>query len=195
MLNKSQLRQHIRSTRLSLSPSFRQQAARDIADRLLSHPCFTQPQLVGCYCADDNEVETHFILQALLHQYGIVYLPVVKKKQLYFYDYRPKAMVQNQFGIKEPDSTVCCQIPLQDLTVFLMPLVAFDVNCQRLGRGGGFYDRALAPIISGRTRPLLLGLAYECQKVEDCYAEPHDIRLDAVLTEQGWYQSADDQAQ
>jgi 5-formyltetrahydrofolate cyclo-ligase len=71
-----------------------------------------------------------------------------------------------------------------DPDVILVPLAGFDRRGHRLGYGAGHYDRALARLIAARPR-LVLGLAYAAQAVDAVPAEPHDRRLDAVLTETG----------
>ena len=70
-----------------------------------------------------------------------------------------------------------------------MPLVGFDLNGYRLGMGGGFYDTSLAYLRrrSAWKKPFLMGIAYECQKVETLPRDPWDIPLDAVLTEKKLY--------
>ena len=71
----------------------------------------------------------------------------------------------------------------------LAPLVVFDGNCNRIGMGGGFYDRSFAfrknPAI---TRPRLIGVAHETQKVEHIVPEQWDVQLDMIVTEQMLYQ-------
>jgi len=69
--------------------------------------------------------------------------------------------------------------------ILLVPLSAFDHTGQRIGYGGGYYDRAIALLRrKGRARRLI-GIAFDCQEVPSVPAEPHDVRLDAVLTESG----------
>jgi len=71
------------------------------------------------------------------------------------------------------------------LDVVFVPLVGFDDQCNRIGMGKGFYDRALA-FRRGRTRtrqPLLVGLAFECQRVDALPVQPHDVALDRLVTE------------
>jgi 5-formyltetrahydrofolate cyclo-ligase len=73
-----------------------------------------------------------------------------------------------------------------------MPLVGFDANCNRLGMGGGFYDRTLAYLRLRRCwrRPLLIGIAHECQRVERLETNTWDVPLDLVVTEERIYRRA-----
>ena len=67
----------------------------------------------------------------------------------------------------------------QALDVILVPLVAFDAQCRRLGHGAGYYDRYLA-----QTDALRIGVGFACQKVDAIYALPHDIAMDLIVTEE-----------
>jgi 5-formyltetrahydrofolate cyclo-ligase len=90
----------------------------------------------------------------------------------------------NKFSIREPKPDVTAiALPVQ-LDVIFMPLVAFDAQGQRLGMGGGFYDRTLATLPQDSQKPLLVGLAHQCQQVETVPTEPWDVPLPLVLTPQ-----------
>jgi len=98
-------------------------------------------------------------------------------------------MRRNRFGIPEPGR--CDRIGAAWMTLILLPLVAFDASGNRLGMGGGHYDRALQ---FRRRRshwrgPLLVGLAFDVQQSEPLPIERWDVRLDAVITESGirWF--------
>ena len=89
------------------------------------------------------------------------------------------------FGILEPvDGEV---VPLADHDAVLVPLVAFDEHCHRIGQGGGYYDRALASLPGGsdRSRPATIGVAYWFQQVARIPHDPWDVPLDAVATDRG----------
>ena len=94
-------------------------------------------------------------------------------------------MTRNRFNIEEPtlDSTAIIELTAHDC--LLMPLVGFDAKGNRLGMGGGFYDRTLAPLqrlCDGPPRPLLIGVAHDCQQVPVLPIEPWDIPLDVIIT-------------
>lgn len=87
-------------------------------------------------------------------------------------------LVTSRFGVTEPTE----ETPLVTPDLVLVPLLAFDRTGARLGYGGGFYDVTLAALRS--SGPVFaLGLAYAAQEIEVVPTEPHDVRLDAVLTE------------
>jgi len=70
-------------------------------------------------------------------------------------------------------------------TLMLMPLAAFDDEGHRIGYGGGFYDRAIAKLRDKGRMPRLIGIAFECQRVDAVPHEAHDIPLPAIITENG----------
>ena len=93
-------------------------------------------------------------------------------------------LAANAYGIEEP---VAGGRPLSTLSldVVLTPLVAFDGNGNRLGMGGGYYDRHFGAAPTS-LRPLLIGVAHQLQCAPSLPAAPWDVPLDAVLTESGW---------
>jgi 5-formyltetrahydrofolate cyclo-ligase len=96
----------------------------------------------------------------------------------------------NRLGIHEPEGS--STIGARWLDVVFLPLVGFDAHGVRLGMGGGYYDRAFAFRLWRKVwhAPRLIGLAYSFQQVERLTAAPHDVRLDAVVTEERIVQCA-----
>lgn len=86
-------------------------------------------------------------------------------------------MTQDPYGIPVPDGSEVL-VP----EVVLLPLVAFDEACFRLGYGGGFFDRTLAALVPC---PVAVGVGFELARVRSIGPQPHDIPLDAVVTEAG----------
>jgi len=89
-------------------------------------------------------------------------------------------VISGRFGIREPISQ-CPTIPLSKLDLALVPGVAFDLRCRRLGRGKGFYDRLLADASGVRC-----GVAFDEQIVAEIPVEPHDVSVDCLLTPTRW---------
>jgi 5,10-methenyltetrahydrofolate synthetase len=107
-------------------------------------------------------------------------LPVIDKatKRLSFHMWFPGCeMEEDAYGIPKPKDT-----PAFHPTVLLVPCVGFGPRGVRLGYGGGFYDRTLATLAP---RPTTVGLAYANGYVPWLQAEPHDVPLDAILTDEG----------
>ena len=120
-------------------------------------------------------------------------LPVLRphpKKKLWFVEFRPgEPLDKNVYGIPEPRlRNRRIHLPFA-MDLLLVPLVGFDSDCNRLGMGGGYYDRTLAYLLH-RThwrRPLLVGVAHECQRVEELETNPWDVPLDLIATEKRVY--------
>jgi 5-formyltetrahydrofolate cyclo-ligase len=187
MEEKKILRTKLRQQRLQLTKAQVHSYSKKIFQEVIEQNFFLQAKNVALYLPDSNEVDTHAILFWFLKRDVSVYLPVVEEQTMSFYLYHPQKLKQNRFGIAEPDPMVCAKIDIFDLDLIVVPVLGFDVNCQRIGRGAGFYDRALADVVDTQPRPTLCGLAYEVQQVPNCFAQPHDVPLDAVITEQCCY--------
>jgi 5-formyltetrahydrofolate cyclo-ligase len=122
------------------------------------------------------------------------YLPVLSRlthDRLWFVPFTPDTpLTRNRFGILEPLAPARTRVCAQELDLILMPLVGFDTRGNRLGMGGGFYDKSLAFL---RTRsvwrkPHLIGLAHDFQRVDKLAAGAWDVPLQAVATDCGVYQ-------
>lgn len=138
-------------------------------------------KVVSGYRAIGSELDPWPLLDRLGAQ---VALPVAHSRDapLTFRAYRPGDPLEpDAFGIPSPTKDAPEVIP--DLVI--APLVAFDRYGGRLGQGGGHYDRTLENLRAAKT-VFVLGLAYAGQEVAKVPAEPHDQRLDAILTETGY---------
>lgn len=124
-------------------------------------------------------------MRLALKQQRHCYLPVVNPhtRSMTFKRYRfGEHLRPNRFGILEPGSKAPA-LAIEALDVVLMPLVGYDLQGNRLGMGGGFYDRAFARL--RRRRPLRIGLAHSLQQVARLERAPWDIPLHGVCTEGG----------
>ncbi len=185
---RNQLRQLIRQRRQALTPALQQQAAIDLVQQFSVHPELAKMQHFALYLSNDGELDTGPLIQSLWQQGKSVYLPILhphKPGFLVFQHYDANTpMTHNKFGIAEPvlDATKLKALP--DLDMIGLPLVAFDAFGNRMGMGGGFYDRTLANAIFCQPAPLLVGLAHQCQQVEQVPVESWDIPLNLVVTPQ-----------
>ena len=138
----------------------------------------------------DGEIDVlaHLVPEAENGRVEIALPVVVDEATMVFARWAPgEPLAANRFDIPEPERPD--HIAVADLELILVPLVAFDDRGNRVGRGRGYYDRALAPVRSGpeRGRPALIGVAHEVQRVPRLAARPHDVALDAVLTPAGLF--------
>ena len=157
-----------------------------IRRHFLCSPLAWRTRRIAAYLAIDGEPDLLPLLSRLGAMGKHLALPVIGRDQrmdFFAYDFQTR-LVPNRYGILEPAPSAC-YIRTLALDLVLTPLVAFDERGNRLGMGGGFYDRHFAGTPPGM-RPLLVGVAHELQRAESLPTAPWDQPLDAVLTEAGW---------
>ena len=134
---------------------------------------------IGGYYPSNYEIDDLDILNFLEKKNYKVSLPIIEKdNQMNFYSWsRNDPLKINKFGIPEPVSS---KIFYPD--ILLVPLVAFDSNLNRLGYGGGYYDRYIEKIEKIK-KVTKIGLAFSFQKISSIPINQHDKRLDFIVTE------------
>jgi len=180
---RNQLRQQIRKTRANLTALQQQQAEDSITQQALALIEERNAQHIALYLSFDGEISTEKLIKTLWAQGKQVYLPVLhpfNPNHLLFLRYLPDTpMLKNKFGIWEPKLNVQSVLPLEELDILFTPLVAFDKQGNRLGMGGGFYDRTLQHWQKSSFIPV--GLAHQCQQVEQLPTEAWDVPLHQIL--------------
>ncbi len=178
---KDTLRREAFARRDALERDWRRQAARTIARRALELPELRDVQPVGGYWPIRSEVDPRPLMRALLKRGQTVALSQILHPRLSWREWRPgDVLVKGGFGVREPgpDAPECFPRAL------LVPLAAFDRRGSRLGYGKGHFDRTIAAL--SELHPVVtIGLAYAAQEVPSVPAEPHDRRLDLIVTEAG----------
>lgn len=193
MTDQRQLRHQLRQRRLALSHTAQARASRALLDRLLRLPQFHRARHVALYFGTRGELDPSPLLDMAEALGKTCYLPVLhpfRTGRLWFCRWRPgEPLRPNRFGIAEPTACGSRMRAPRHLDLVLVPLLGFDAACNRLGMGGGFYDRTFAfrHQRSHITRPYLLGVAHDFQRVDRLQVQPWDVRLDAVLTERTLY--------
>lgn len=192
MTDLRKLRQQIRALRRTLSDDQRKQASNAICQRILELQTFSRAQHVATFLAFEGEPDIESIIRHATGLEKTIYLPVLLAKQqpMLFAPYQPGDRLKaNWFNIPEPDVPRTRMITPVELDLVLTPLVAFDEQANRLGVGGGFYDRSFAFINDNTTtdRPDLLGVAFELQKVDILPRREWDVPLDGIATESRLY--------
>lgn len=183
-LERQAIRTHVRHLRRGLSAEQQTHAANSVAEHALNVASMDQAQHIALFLSVDGELNTRPLIARLWQQHKQVYLPVLhpfSPGNLLFIHYTPETiLIPNRLRIPEPPLDVRHIIPLDQLDVMFVPLVAFDKQGQRLGMGGGFYDRTLQHWRSHGFLPI--GLAHDCQQVDTLPVEAWDIPLPAILT-------------
>ncbi len=143
------------------------------------------------YLVNDGEIDPVKVMQWCWDNSKIPYVPVVERERnkLVFAEVTPQTRFrENRFGIREPENAETRIVAAQQLDLVLVPLVAFDQTGNRLGMGGGFYDRTFEFLTNTDTaEPELIGIAHEIQKVQRIDVEPWDIPLTTVVTDKQVY--------
>ncbi|ATQ70255.1 MULTISPECIES: 5-formyltetrahydrofolate cyclo-ligase [Methylosinus] len=182
---KADLRRHALARRDLVTHVEAHEAALAVASRALAlsrELARRAEDVVSVYWPIRSELNTRPLLEALADAKIATVLPVMTavKQPLVFRAFTPgDALVKGPFGLSEPSDDK----PALEPDIVFSPLAAFDRNGCRLGYGGGIYDATLAEL-RAKKRVVAIGIAYACQEAEAVPTEPHDQRLDFLLTEQ-----------
>lgn len=190
-MNDSDQRVHLRANmaarRNALGAAQRIAAAEGVARHLEQLPEFMLDPNIAGYWAVRGELPLNLAIARLRARGQRYFLPMLDAhapRMLRFAEFvTGTALTINRFGIPEPSDSEL--IDAAQLDVALVPLLAFDARGNRLGTGGGFYDTTFA-FLRERVRPakpLLIGIGYAFQQVGALPAEPWDVALDYVATE------------
>jgi len=190
------LRTTVRTKRQSLNEAEQKIASANLLTQLINNEKVKQAQHIAIYLANDSELDAFPFIQWCWQTDKCVYLPVIHPftaGQLLFLKYDKTTKMQtNRYGISEPKLDVTAIKLVNDIDIIFTPLVAFDKKGNRLGMGGGFYDRTLACWYqeyqsNALTKPYPIGLAHTCQKVESIPCELWDIPLPEIFTPEHHY--------
>ncbi|MDR3436526.1 5-formyltetrahydrofolate cyclo-ligase [Telmatospirillum sp.] len=180
-VSKTDLRRQARDIRRGAHRRLAGMAGAAIAERFLTLiPWRTRPVVAG-YWPMADEVDVLPLMTALAGQGGALALPVVVRKDapLAFRRWYPGMTLEaGPHGTRHPSSAS----PLLRPDLLLVPLLAFDRHGGRLGYGGGYYDRTMAGL-RAEGGALAVGIAYAAQEMTALPIEPHDQRLDWIVTE------------
>lgn len=193
-MDKQELRKYIRELRANIPLTEEAAAATQLCQLTMQLPEFQNSQRIALYWPSDHEIDCLPILNVALTQKKHCYLPVLRlqnRQTLGFASYDSQTpVIRNRYDILEPDLSYALPINPTDLDIIFVPLVGFDKNGWRLGRGGGYYDAAFADLqrSHSKKRPKLIGLGYECQRVDTIPVDTWDWKLDAVITEAKLYE-------
>jgi 5-formyltetrahydrofolate cyclo-ligase len=185
------LRQKLRTKRRTLDDYGQFHLSQRAVQQLARHRMFRASQHIACYLPNDGELDITPLIDQAWAMGKTVYLPVlssIHRNHLHFLPYGPDdELVCNRYGIPEPLVRSRRMVDLKRLDLVLMPLVGFDSKGNRLGMGGGFYDRSFAFLRRRRCwfKPSLLGVAYDFQEVKFLDRNVWDVPLNGVASETG----------
>ncbi len=179
--SKREFRAAALARRDALTPAARAAASAAIARRLAVLLAGLAPRTIGAYRAYGSEADPAGIVAAHAARGGAVGLAtMIDHIAMVFRAWRPDdPLVPDAYRIPAPAP----EAPVVEPDVLIVPVTAFDRSGMRIGKGFGVYDTAIALLRSRGRHPLLVGIAFSVQEVADIPAEPHDVRLDWVVTE------------
>ncbi|UYM06637.1 5-formyltetrahydrofolate cyclo-ligase [Solicola gregarius] len=181
MSSKESLRAELLRRRAGLSPQARTDAATPIADRVQAFLEERHAMCVALYLSTGLEPPTWQLADRLVASGVRVLAPVTRPgHRLGWAEYAgPDAVRAAAYGISEPTSPLLGPEALRDADVVLLPALAVDPAGHRLGRGAGYYDRALVDVDAGTP---LVALVFDDEVLTDVPTEPHDVPVDLVVT-------------
>ncbi|MGB0866544.1 MAG: 5-formyltetrahydrofolate cyclo-ligase [Granulosicoccaceae bacterium] len=185
-----ELRQSHRRLRAALPQQTQQLHAEALCQRLLAISALQHANHIAVYIAIRGEISLEPTIKQLEHLGKVLYLPILRGEAMHFAPWQSDGKLQKKgFGLLEPDVCESQWKPAHELDLVLAPLVVFDSQCNRIGQGGGYYDRTFAFRANQSTaNPVLIGVAHEQQREPQLPVESWDIPLDAIATNKALYQ-------
>ena len=181
---KKEFRKKVINLRKEKDKDFIKHNSDIITDKLLNLDCIKNAKNIMLYLDFNNEVSTDSLIKKLLNLGKIVSSPITLKEERKLIPSQitdlKNGIQYGAYNISEPKPECSPAINIKDLDVVIVPAVAYDKNCYRLGYGGGFYDRFLENL---RKDAVTIGIAFDLQIFDEVPKEPHDAQLDYIVTE------------
>ena len=183
--DKGWLRKLALSKRDNLSEPERKEFSETIAKTLLSLPEIEKADIIMCYRSFRSEADTAEIVENLFQLGKTLCFPVCEKAGIMhaFSPIDENSWITGRMGIIEPDREKSRLIAPEDIELLICPLVAFDNQKNRIGYGGGYYDRYLPRC----EKAVKIGIAFEAQRVEKIDPDQYDKAMDIIITEEKVY--------
>lgn len=176
MESKKEVRKRVKSLVKAMASDTRAVEASAVAEQLLHHPKVQSAATIALFASLPDEIDTTQLIEALATKTSVV-LPRLLGDEMDFYPYSANAMHSGAMGILEPDGDV--PVAPQEIDVMILPGLAFTAEGLRLGRGKGYYDKYMS---RERYRAYTIGICHTVQLLDTLPVEPHDKRLDEVVT-------------
>ena len=178
MMDKSAIRAEVRRRIKELSSEDRSLSATKIFTQIEQNSNFTQAECIALFASMKDEVSTEYALKAWRAMGKRIVVPRVEGDIMRFYDYSPDRMQTGAFGIEEPIGDK--EVSAEEIDLIIVPARAFTHSGERLGRGGGFYDKYMS--LNG-FRAYKIGIAYSIQIFDSLPCDAHDIKVNEVVTD------------
>jgi len=185
---KEEVRRAMRLQLRKISDAFRAEASLVICGLAAQLPAFRDGRCPALFVPLDTEPDIHPLIEEAWAQGKRVAFPFMSRDgetphlQWLVAEGWNALVVAGPFGVREPEPALCPPLPPLELDCIFVPGLAFDPRGHRLGRGGAYYDAALAQLDVGTPR---IGLMFSCQQVDEVPRDAHDQTLTSVVTESG----------
>lgn len=182
MHTKNDIRPTMGQKRQALSSDEAQRRSDAVFRRLIKSDVYQKARCMACYVSVKNEVDTHRLIRTALKHGKGVGVPVTDHPHHMAFQAIPSLDVLKpvRLGLLEPPKDPSAVIPPRDLDLVLIPGLAFDRQGNRIGYGGGYFDRFLSTTPAPKA-----ALAYDFQILDRIPTDTHDIRLNFIFTESG----------
>ncbi|MFT4298721.1 MAG: 5-formyltetrahydrofolate cyclo-ligase [Aeromicrobium sp.] len=172
------------------------QAGLALAAHAAGEPVFTRARAIAVYLSMRGEPPTEALIADRLAARTRIIVPAAHDDgSLAWHAYDPAAATRrSRLGVDEPEGEPLPGEPLPAVDLVVLPALAVDHCGYRLGRGAGYYDRALAGLPTSGPRPLTCAVVFADELLPEVPREPHDEAVDLVLTESGLFRPADTQS-
>lgn len=176
MKSKKEIRASVRTLLKELLPQERERAAQLISSHILSMSELNSAKVVALFISMPDEPDTSALLSVLSGICRVV-VPRIGGDEMEFFDYNAEALSAGSYGIREPVGDI--PIAPSEIDFMVVPGVAFTADGCRMGRGKGFYDKYMS---REGFRAYKAGICLAPQIVEELPCEPHDIKMDIVVS-------------
>ena len=185
---KNDFRKQVIESRKNKDSEFISINSQIITEKLLSMDCIQQASTIMLYLDFNNEVKTDQLITKLISLRKTVTSPVTIKDERKLIPYEiinlKEGINIGTYGIREPNKDLSNEIDVKNIDVLIVPAVAYDKNCYRLGYGGGYYDRFIEHL---RDDAITIGIAFDLQLFDSIPKEEHDAQLNYIITESSTY--------
>lgn len=172
---KQEMRATMKQTLRRLGPVERVEKSKAIMERIRNHQAFRDAKVVMFYYPIQNEPDLRPLIDECKHEKTVI-LPVAHRKEIEMRIYTDKAHMRvGHFGVPEPTGEIFVGNP----DLIIVPGIAFDKDLNRLGRGGGYYDRFLKRFAQATK----FAVAYDFQIVKRVPSASFDFRMDGIFTD------------
>ncbi len=176
MVNKAQIRKEVSTRVAELDEGYKRQVAEKIRELVCALKEFITARVIMSYLAKEDEVDTKPIIETAVREGKEVVVPVMENGEIKPCKFKEPLGI-GQYGIKEPLEKEW--VDPEEIDLVLVPGRAFDLAGNRIGRGGGHYDRFLSRLPAGVPK---IGICFACQLYPSLPVGPADVRVDRVVS-------------